>query len=99
MIVVTGIYDVAEGDRRAFLDSKADQAAVARGEAGCREYAFSSDDVHPGRVRLIEQWDSMADLQAHLAALRAADPAPSPVTVQSSEFHVYEATPTRLPPA
>ena len=99
VIVVAGFFDVAEGDRRAFLDAKADQATHTLGEPGCREYAFSADHAHPGRVRLIEQWDSMEDLAAHLAALRASGPAPSPVAVLSSRFEVFEATPTQLPTA
>jgi len=99
VIVVAGYFDVAEGERRAYLDAKAPQAAHTLTEAGCREYAFSADDAQAGRVRLIELWDSMADLAAHLANLRASAPKPSPVAVLSSEFHVFEATPTQLPSA
>jgi quinol monooxygenase YgiN len=99
MIVVAGFFDVAEGDRRAYLDSKSVQSANTLQEAGCREYAFSADDANAGRVRLIEFWDSMADLQAHLAKMRTSTPQPSPVAVLASEFHVFEATPTQLPSA
>ena len=97
MIVVAGFFDVAEGDRRAYLDSKSVQSAHTLEETGCREYAFSADDAHAGRVRLIEFWDSMADLQAHLANLRTSAPLPSPVAVLCVEFHVFEASPTQLP--
>jgi quinol monooxygenase YgiN len=99
VIVVAGYFDMAEGDRRTYLDAKASQAAHTLTEAGCREYAFSADDAHPGRVRLIELWDTMDDLSAHLANLRASAPGPSPVAVLSSEFHVFEATPTTFPSA
>jgi quinol monooxygenase YgiN len=99
VIIVTGFFDVAEGDRRAFLDSKAAQAARTLEETGCREYAFSADDAHGGRVRLIELWESMEDLAAHLAGLRASTPTPSPITVLATHFEVFEATPTRLPSA
>jgi quinol monooxygenase YgiN len=99
VIVVAGYFDVAEADRRAFLDSKAAQAAHTLEETGCREYAFSADAAHPGRVRLIELWDSMDDLAAHLAAHRASGPAPSPVAVLSTQFQVFEGTPTQFPSA
>jgi quinol monooxygenase YgiN len=99
VIVVAGHVDVAEQDRRAYLDSKAPQAAHTLTETGCLEYAFSADDVHAGRVRLFELWESMADLRAHLATLRAAAPDPSPVAVLASEFRVFEATPTQFPSA
>jgi quinol monooxygenase YgiN len=99
VIIVAGYFDVDEGDRRAYLDAKAAQAEHTLGEHGCREYAFSADDVHAGRVRLFELWDTMADLQAHLAHLRASPPDPSPVAVQDSEIQVFEATPTGFPSA
>jgi quinol monooxygenase YgiN len=99
VIVVAGYFDVAEGDRRAYLDAKAPQAAHTLSENGCREYAYSADHAHTGRVRLIELWETMDDLAAHLAGLRASAPPPSPVAVLSSEFHVFEATPTQLPSA
>jgi quinol monooxygenase YgiN len=99
VIVVAGYFEVAEGDRRAYLDSKAAQAARTLLETGCREYAFSADDVHPGRVRLFELWDSMADLQAHLSNLRASAAAPSSVAVLSSDIQIFEATPTPFPPS
>lgn len=97
MIVVAGYFDVAEGDRRAYLDSKAAQAAHSRLETGCREYAFSADEVHAGRVRLFELWDSMAELAAHVSNLKATAPDPSPVAVLSLDIQVFEAVPTRLP--
>jgi quinol monooxygenase YgiN len=99
VIVITGFFEVAEGDRRAFLAAKAPQAAHSLEETGCQEYAFSTDHVHAGRVRLVERWDTMDDLAAHLAALRASGPTAAPVPVVATEFHVFEATPTQLPSA
>ena len=34
-------------------------------EKGCREYAWSLDPNHAGRVRVFELWDSEEDLAAH----------------------------------
>jgi quinol monooxygenase YgiN len=99
VIIVTGYFDVAEGDRSAFLEAKAPQADHTLSETGCQEYAFSADHVDPGRVRLIELWDTMADLQAHLANLVTSAPSPSPVAVLSTKIQVFDATPTQLPSA
>ena len=96
MIVVAGFFDVAEEDRRAYLDSKAAQAAHTLEETGCHQYAFSADDAHAGRVRLIELWESMADFQAHLANLKTSAPHPSPVAVLATEVRIFEATPIQL---
>ena len=97
MIVVTGIYDVAEEDRQAFLESKGPQASQTLAEPGCREYAFSADATRPGRVRLIELWSSRDDLDAHLAGMKASPPPPSPVDVLATEFNVFEVSPTEAP--
>ncbi len=82
MIVVLGVVEVAAGDRGRYLEEKAAQVAATRAEQGCVEYAFSSDADDPGRVRLVERWETMADLEAHVAALRSA-PAPTGPTVAS----------------
>jgi len=56
--------------------SKKDEANVAaiemmeatHAEAGCIEYAFTWDLVEEGVVRVIEQWEDQAALDAHMAA-------------------------------
>ncbi len=97
MIIVSGIFDVADDQRDAFLESKREQVLRTRGETGCREYAFSADAHTPGRVRLFELWDSFPDLEAHLAGIRSAgDPGPS-IPVESTVVEVYEADPTTPP--
>ena len=70
MIIVTGNYQVPPDQRDRFMSSKREQAERTRHEAGCLEYAFSADAEQPGLVRLIELWESMADLKAHLQGLR-----------------------------
>jgi quinol monooxygenase YgiN len=92
MIIVVATMEVDPADRERYLDSKRDQAAATRLEHGCLDYAFSSDADDPGTVRLIERWERMDDLEAHLATLSAA-PAPDeePVPVHGGEAVVYEA--------
>ena len=77
MIIVAGYFDVAERIAVPTWTPRRPRPP-APWETGCREYAFSADDVHAGRVRLFELWDSMADLQAHLSNLRASAPTPPP---------------------
>ena len=42
--------------------------AAALAEKGCVHYAWSLDPAKPGRMHVFEEWDSEADLCAHLAA-------------------------------
>ena len=92
MIIVLGTIEVAAGDRERYLQEKARQVAVTRAETGCVDYSFSADAGDPGRVRLVEQWETMGDLEAHVAGLRAA-PAPTepPVPSRTVTIEVLEA--------
>jgi quinol monooxygenase YgiN len=94
MIIVVGIVEIAEAERGRFLESKRDQVSHTLAEAGCIDYSFAADATHPDRVRLVERWETLADLQAHVAALRAAGPPDKPaVTSKFTEVSVYDATP------
>jgi len=101
LIIVMGNYQVPFNQRDRFMSSKRGQAKRTRHEAGCLEYAFSADAEQPGLVRLIELWESMDDLQAHLQGLasnlpqRQSDDAG--VEVVSSTFAVFEGEPAAVP--
>ncbi len=98
MIVVLGVIEVAADDRVRFLEEKADQVAATRSERGCVDYAFSSDADDPGRVRLVERWETMADLEAHVAALRSTPaPARPPVASRMVAIEVLDAQAVRAP--
>ena len=100
MIIVTGNYQVPPDQRDRFMSSKREQVKRTRHEAGCIEYAFSADAEQPGLVRLIELWESMDDLKAHLQGLDANPPQGQPddpgVEVTSSTFAVFEGAPTAV---
>ena len=97
MIIVTGSYRVPADERDRFISSKLEQMATSRDEAGCVEYAYSADAEHPDLVRLIELWESMADLEAHVQRLRSDPPGAPGVEVVSSTFAVFEGAPARMP--
>jgi len=92
MIIVLGIVEVEPAERQRFLEEKAPQVAATRHEAGCVDYCFSADAGDPGRVRLVEKWETMADLDAHVTALRAAaGPPQAPVPSRMVAIDVLEA--------
>lgn len=97
MIIVTGNFHVPPDQRGRFMSSKQGQAERTRKETGCLEYAFSADADQPGLVRLIELWESMDDLHAHVQGLRSGPPQPKGVEVVSTTVAVYEATPATPP--
>ncbi len=99
MIIVMGTIEVAAADRERYLEGKRAQVAATLAEEGCIGYAFAADAGDPGKVHVIERWERMADLGAHVAALRSADPGSSapPVPSRVADMAVYEAAPVRPP--
>jgi quinol monooxygenase YgiN len=103
LIIVTGNYQVPPDQRDRFMRSKREQAERTRHEVGCLEYAFSADAEQPGLVRLIELWESMDDLRAHLQGLRSDPPlgqgVEPVVKVVNSTFAVFDGAPATVPTA
>ena len=92
MIIVLGTIAVDADDRQAYLDGKAAQVRATLAEPGCLDYAFSADAGDPSRVRLVERWASMGDLEAHVTALRDSPaPAVAPVPSRMLAADVLEA--------
>jgi len=82
MIHVIASIDVNPGGREAFLAVFRELVPAVRAEAGCVEYG-PAVDVTPGlprqvayrenTVTIIEQWETLDALEAHLAAPHMAD--------------------------
>jgi quinol monooxygenase YgiN len=74
MVIVGGTFEFDPQQREAFLASRYEIMRTSRAEPGCLEYTFAADPIDSGRVVLYERWASQADLDTHLAALRATPP-------------------------
>ena len=96
LVIVLGTFDVDPTDRETFIQSRAEQVATSRAEAGNLEYAFSADGIDPGRVRLTELWASEVDFQAHVARISAERGPDGPVEVvpvRARTFSTFHAGP------
>ena len=81
MIAIIGYLDVDPAARDRLVESTAElQQATARDEPGCITYTMSADPARPGRISIVELWESAETLDAHFkhpnfqatgAALRA----------------------------
>lgn len=66
-IVISGEIDLApEARDKALLDALP-LIAAALAEKGCVHYAWTADPARPGRVHVFEEWETEADLAAHLS--------------------------------
>ncbi|MCI6256732.1 MAG: antibiotic biosynthesis monooxygenase [Clostridiales bacterium] len=68
-ITLNVIYTVEPGRREDFLRALAENGVLSRvrQEAGCLQYELFSAVEAPDRLVLLEQWDSQAHMDAHLA--------------------------------
>lgn len=66
-IVISGEVDLAPEDRERALIGARVLIQAALEEPGCVHYAWTADLSRPGRIHVFEEWDSEAELAAHLA--------------------------------
>lgn len=99
MVIVGGWFEVDPNERDAFVAGRVEGMRRSRTEQGCIEYVVAPDPVDPGRVVLFERWESQADLDAHLAAARERQAAPSEgtsnapsIAPRSVTIRVYDVT-------
>ena len=64
MIIVCGHLLVDADDRGDYLDGCRDVVARGRAAEGCLDFALSPDLLEPGRINIVERWESRAALDA-----------------------------------
>lgn len=65
MIIVSGTLRLLPDDLAALRDVARATVEATRRESGCQVYSFAEDLVEPGLVRIYEEWDDRASLEAH----------------------------------
>lgn len=66
-ILINGTVDFSPEDAEKALAEATQLMADTRAQQGCRHYVWSLDPAVPGRVYVYENWETEADLAAHLA--------------------------------
>ncbi|HWD24913.1 MAG TPA: antibiotic biosynthesis monooxygenase [Acidimicrobiales bacterium] len=96
MIIVAGWIEVDPKDRDLALASRREAILAAKSEQGCLDYIFSADPIEPGRIRLFERWESLADHHEHERISRLGQSTSSrmpPVHVEVHTYTVSDSTP------
>lgn len=62
MLIVTGHLVVAADAREAYLADCVSVVEQARATSGCLDFSLSADLLEPGRINILERWDSQADV-------------------------------------
>lgn len=67
-IIVAGTVDMDPKVVDDALEAGIPHVHSARAEKGCVHYVWSKDPTQPGRIYVFEEWETEADLAAHLKA-------------------------------
>jgi quinol monooxygenase YgiN len=66
MIAIIGHIDVDPADRDRVVATTAElQRSTQESEPGCVVYTIAADPSDPGRIRIVELWESAETLDAH----------------------------------
>ncbi|HEY5979711.1 MAG TPA: antibiotic biosynthesis monooxygenase family protein [Microlunatus sp.] len=68
MVIVSGHLLVSAEDREAYLRTCVAVVEAARAAPGCLDFALSADLLDPGRINILERWDSQAAVEAFRGA-------------------------------
>ena len=64
MVIVAGHIVVDPSQRDDYLSGCVDVVRQGRATTGCLDFALSADLVDPGRVNILERWESQAAVEA-----------------------------------
>lgn len=99
IVIVQGVFSIDPSERDRFVETSVEAMRSSREEVGCLEYVIAPDPLDPERAVLSERWESMDDLQQHLAqqknAPRSGDSRPIPRSVEITLFEVATSRPLR----
>ena len=73
MIIVAGTVRIDTDKMQAFLPHAQKMLAATRKEAGCLVYSYAIDVEDAGLVRIYEEWQSRAHLDAHFKVPHMAE--------------------------
>jgi quinol monooxygenase YgiN len=71
MVVVAGHITVHPEQRDSYLAGCMSVVEKARRADGCLDFAITADLLDPGRVNLVERWESQAAVESFRRAARA----------------------------
>lgn len=63
MVIVTGHLMVDPAQRDAYLSGCVDVVRRGRSAPGCVDFAISADLIEPGRINILERWESQAAVE------------------------------------
>ncbi|NHN39255.1 antibiotic biosynthesis monooxygenase [Pseudomaricurvus alcaniphilus] len=102
MLVISARVEVAPADAEAYIAGAQKIIEPTRAEQGCQLYGLARDISEPNVVWISEQWDSEADLFAHLKTPHIAEfleltSALTVIDMNAIRYDVAAAGPLQIP--
>ena len=88
MIIVAGYLIVEPLQRDGYLTECRSVVEQAREAEGCLDFAISADLLHPGRINVLERWESQAAVSAFRGSGPSGEQQGSIVSAAVSEYDV-----------
>jgi quinol monooxygenase YgiN len=88
MLIVAGHLIVDPGRRAAFLKDAATAVRLARAAHGCLDFSLSADLLDPGRINILERWESREDVVAFRGSGPSGEQQAAILDAQVAEYEV-----------
>jgi quinol monooxygenase YgiN len=88
MVIVTGHLIVDPSQRDEYLSGCVDVVRDGRAAAGCLDFALSADLIDPGRVNILERWESVAAVEAFRGSGVDGEQGAAIITASVAEYDV-----------
>ena len=91
MVIVAGHLTVEPQQRDAYLADCAAVVDMARGAAGCLDFAISADLVEPDRINIFERWESQAAVEAFRGSGPSEEQSVAMLSASVAEYDIADA--------
>ncbi|MFI1461579.1 putative quinol monooxygenase [Nocardia carnea] len=88
MVIVAGYLLVAPEARDAYLAGCADVVGQARSAPGCLDFAISADLYEPGRINILERWESQDSVEAFRGSGTGAEQSAAIIGAAVAEYDI-----------
>lgn len=93
MVIVSGHLLVAAESRDSYLETCREVVEQARAAAGCLDFSLATDLLDPGRINILERWETQAAVEAFRGAGVDDDQAAIILSASVAEYEVAEVRP------
>jgi quinol monooxygenase YgiN len=90
MVIVAGHLMVAADQRESYLAGCVEVVEQAREAPGCLEFSITADLVDPGRIVILERWESRADVESFRGSGPSGDQAAAILGASVAEYDVAD---------